>query len=164
MFEVGRVCMKTAGRESGKYCTVIKKMDEGFVMVTGPKSLTSVKRRRCNINHLEPIEEVVKIKSDASDDEVLKAYQQASIMARLGLEKGKKPKAPKAEKKAERAEPEKRGHKEKAKEPKHKPAHKEKKVKHEKKPAKKPAKKEKTRLKPKKARAGKKTVKKAEKK
>lgn len=138
MFEIGRVCMKTAGRESGKYCVVIKNMDEGFVMVTGPKSLTSVKRRRCNINHLEPITEMVKIKSDASDADVLKAYQQASIMARLGLEKGKKPKEPKTEKKAEPERKEKhehkkeekpKGHKEKKE---HEPAHKEKPAKKEK--------------------------------
>ena len=126
MFEIGRVCMKTAGRESGKYCVVIKNMDEGFVMVTGPKSLTSVKRRRCNINHLEPIEETVKIKSDASDDDVLKAYRQASIMARLGLEKDKKPKEPKAEKKAEPEREEKHEHKKEEKKKEHKPAHKEK--------------------------------------
>lgn len=151
MFEVGRVCMKTAGRESGKYCVVIKELEEGFVMVTGPKSLTKVKRRRCNINHLEPMMEKIKIKSDASDTEVLKAYQQASVFARLGLEKGKKPKAEKSEK-AEPEKPEKREHKEerkkvhKEKKREHKPVHKEKKVKHEKKPAKK----EKAKPKPKK--------------
>lgn len=118
MFEIGRVCLKTAGREAGNYCVIVKKMDEDFVMVTGPKSLTRVKRRRCNINHLEPIEEMVKIKSDASDTEVLKAYQQASTLARLGLEKGKKPKDHKTEK---RAEPEKREHKKhEKKEEKHK--------------------------------------------
>jgi large subunit ribosomal protein L14e len=121
MFEIGRLCLKTAGREAGNYCVIIKKMDEGFVMVTGPKSLTRVKRRKCNINHLEPIEEMVNIKSDASDVEVLKAYQQASILARLGLEKGKKPKGHKIEKKTE---PEKH---EKKKE--HKPEHKEMKTK-----------------------------------
>lgn len=95
MFEVGRVCLKLAGREAGKYCVIVKKMDEGFVMVTGPKSLTRVKRRRCNINHLEPIEEKVKIKAEATDAEVLKAYQEASLLSKLGFEK------PKAEKKAE---------------------------------------------------------------
>jgi large subunit ribosomal protein L14e len=107
MFEVGRVCLKTAGREAGKYCVVVKKMDENFVMVTGPKSLTHVKRRRCNINHLEPLTEKIKIKSDASDVEVLKAYKQDSVSDRLGLEKPKKmkkveperPKEGKAEKK-----------------------------------------------------------------
>lgn len=89
MFEVGRICLKLAGREAGKYCVIVKKMDESFVMVTGPKSLTRVKRRRCNINHLEPIEEKVKIKAEATDAEVLKAYQEASLLSKLGFEKPK---------------------------------------------------------------------------
>jgi large subunit ribosomal protein L14e len=116
MFEVGRVCLKTAGREAGKYCVIVKKVDENFVMVTGPKSLTKVKRRRCNINHLEPITESISIKSDASDTEVLKAYQEASIFSRLGLEKPGKAKGPeKPVEKRERKEKPKR--EKKSKEP-----------------------------------------------
>lgn len=106
MFEVGRVCLKTAGREAGKYCVIVKKMDESFVMVTGPKSLTRVKRRRCNINHLEPLTERIKIKSDASDGEVLKAYKEDSVFARLGLEKPKKAKKAEPEKPKEKKEKE----------------------------------------------------------
>jgi len=143
MFEVGRVCLKTAGREAGKYCVIIKKVDENFVMVTGPKSLTKVKRRRCNINHLEPITEKIKIKSDASDAEVLKAYQEASIFARFGLEKSKKAKKAEPEKPKEKREKKEKAKKEerkKVKRPERKP---EKKVKEKKakKPEKKPKKK-----------------------
>jgi large subunit ribosomal protein L14e len=101
MLEVGRVCLKTAGREAGKYCVVIKKMDEGFVMITGPKEFTSVKRRRCNINHLEPLVEELKIKSDASDSEVIKAYQSANLTKKLGLGPRKPSKEAKPEKRAE---------------------------------------------------------------
>jgi large subunit ribosomal protein L14e len=112
MFEVGRVCLKTAGREAGKYCVIIKKMDENFVIVTGPKSLTRVKRRRCNINHLEPMTEKIDIKNDASDTDVLKAYQEASIFVKLGIEKPKKtkerPEAERAEKKEKQKREEKR--------------------------------------------------------
>ena len=85
MIEVGRLCLKIAGRESGRYCVVVKKMDENFVMVTGPRELTSVKRRRCNICHLEPVMETLNIKSDAPDSEILKAYQQANLITKLGL-------------------------------------------------------------------------------
>jgi large subunit ribosomal protein L14e len=110
MLEVGRVCLKIAGREAGRYCVVVKRMDENFVMVTGPRDLTSVKRRRCNIDHLEPLMEALRIKSDAADSEVLKAYQQANLITKLGLEAGKaaagKPgkKPEKAEKPAEKKE------------------------------------------------------------
>ncbi len=87
MIDVGRICLKTAGREAGRYCVVINKIDENFVMVTGPKSATNVKRRRCNILHLEPLEERIKIKADASDSEVIKEYEKSGIFSRFNIEK-----------------------------------------------------------------------------
>ncbi|UCD07045.1 MAG: 50S ribosomal protein L14e [Candidatus Aenigmatarchaeota archaeon] len=139
MFEVGRICLKTAGREAGKYCVIVKKMDENFVMVTGPKSLTRVKRRRCNINHLEPLTEKIKIKSDASDAEVLKAYKVDSVSERLGFEKPKKAKKVEPEKPKE-----KKVEKKVKKEKKEKPKKVEKKPKKVKKTEKKKAKEKKT--------------------
>ena len=49
MFDVGRVCLKTAGREAGRYCVVVKKMQDNVVLVTGPREISGVKRRKCNI-------------------------------------------------------------------------------------------------------------------
>ncbi|MEM4397878.1 MAG: 50S ribosomal protein L14e, partial [Candidatus Woesearchaeota archaeon] len=72
--EVGRLCIKTAGREAGRYCVVLKTMDSNFVMITGPRILTGVKKRKCNIEHLEPTQYLLKIKEDASDKEVIEAY------------------------------------------------------------------------------------------
>lgn len=100
--EIGRVCMKTAGREGGKYCVVLKKEGEAFVLVTGPKILTGVKRRKCNIEHLEPLPNVLEIKEGASDEEVLAAYEKGGLTTKLDL---KKPSA--AEVKAEKAKQEK---------------------------------------------------------
>jgi large subunit ribosomal protein L14e len=68
--EVGRVCVKVAGRESGKKCVIVDVMDKSFVVVTGPKKVTGVKRRRVNINHVAPTEDTVQIKRGASDEEV----------------------------------------------------------------------------------------------
>ncbi|MBS7655354.1 50S ribosomal protein L14e [Candidatus Bathyarchaeota archaeon] len=73
--EIGRICVKTSGREKGKKCVIIDVIDKNFVLVTGPKSLTGVKRRRVNIKHLKPTEEKIKIKKGASDEAVLKALQ-----------------------------------------------------------------------------------------
>ena len=39
-------------------------------MVTGPKTVTGVKRRRVNINHVAPTEDTIQIKRGASDEEV----------------------------------------------------------------------------------------------
>jgi large subunit ribosomal protein L14e len=75
--EVGRICQKTFGRETGKKCVIVDVMDKSFVLITGPKSLTGVKRRRVNINHIEPLQDKVDIKKGASDDEVAKVLQSA---------------------------------------------------------------------------------------
>ena len=68
--EVGRVCVKVAGRESGRKCVIVDVMDKSFVLVTGPKKVTGVKRRRVNINHVAPTEDIIQIKRGASDEEV----------------------------------------------------------------------------------------------
>lgn len=96
--EVGRICMKVAGREAGKYCVVVKKMNAAFVEITGPKILTGVKRRRANIEHLEPLEYVLAIDESASDEDIVAAIEKQNLMTKLGL---KKPSA--AEMKAEKA-------------------------------------------------------------
>src|SRR2546426_8305819 len=55
--EVGRVCVKTLGREAGLKCVIVDVIDKNFVLVTGPPKLTGVKRRdrkstRLNSSHL----------------------------------------------------------------------------------------------------------------
>jgi len=72
-FEVGRVCVKLSGRETGKKCVIVDVVDKNFVLVTGPKSVTGVRRRRTTVDHLEPTAEVVELKKGAADDEVEKA-------------------------------------------------------------------------------------------
>lgn len=99
--EVGRVCLKTSGREAGKYCVVVKPMDKSFVLVTGPKLLTGVKRRRSNIDHLQITEHVIKITQDASDEDVIAAYESAGLVKQLNL---KKPSAAAMKTEAEKAQ------------------------------------------------------------
>ncbi len=75
--EVGRICVKQAGRENGNKCVVIDVMDKSFVLVTGPKKLTGVKRRRVNMNHLSPLEDKIDVKRGASDEEVTQSLEAA---------------------------------------------------------------------------------------
>ncbi|MBU5689634.1 MAG: 50S ribosomal protein L14e [Candidatus Aenigmarchaeota archaeon] len=96
--EIGKVCVKTAGREAGRYCVVIKSVDDNFVFVTGPRALTGVKRRKCNVEHLEPTNYSIKIKEDANDKDVIEAYEAAGLISKLGLKKPS-PEELKAEKK-----------------------------------------------------------------
>lgn len=110
-FEVGRVCMKTVGREAGKYCVVLKKEGKSFVLVTGPKILTGVKRRKANIEHLEPTQYIIEIPENASDEVVTDGLTKSVVFSKLGLkkpsaaqvkaERAKIPKEAKQEKKAE---------------------------------------------------------------
>ncbi len=78
--EVGRVCVKVAGRESGRKCVIVDVMDKSFVVVTGPRKVTGVKRRRVNINHVAPTEDTLEIKRGASDEEVTQIIDAAGKM------------------------------------------------------------------------------------
>ncbi len=81
--EVGRICVKQVGRECCKKCVVIDVMDKSFVLVTGPKKVTGVKRRRVNINHIMPLQERIEVKRGASDDEVSQALEAAGKLKEM---------------------------------------------------------------------------------
>jgi large subunit ribosomal protein L14e len=81
--EVGRICVKQGGRECCTKCVIIDVMDKSYVLITGPKKLTGVKRRRVNINHLMPLEDKIDIKRGASDDEVSQALDAAGKTAEM---------------------------------------------------------------------------------
>ncbi|MBI2672473.1 50S ribosomal protein L14e [Candidatus Woesearchaeota archaeon] len=66
-FEVGRICIKTAGREAGKTCAVVDILGNNFVLIDG-----NVKRRKCNIFHLETLDKTIKIKKNESTENVKK--------------------------------------------------------------------------------------------
>ena len=69
MFEVGRVCLKIAGRDAGKHCVVLDVKDN-MVLVGG-----GVRRRMCNVKHLEPLNNVLKVKKGASASEVKTLFE-----------------------------------------------------------------------------------------
>jgi len=73
--EVGRICVKLTGREAGRKCIITDIIDNNFVLITGPKKVTGVKRRRANVNHIEPLQDKIKIKRGASDKEVIEALK-----------------------------------------------------------------------------------------
>ncbi len=81
----GTVVIKTVGREAGKIAVVVKKVDDNFVLVTGPKLLTGVKRRKVNLIHIEPTQHRLEIKDDASDEEVVEAFKKSGLVNKLNL-------------------------------------------------------------------------------
>lgn len=66
MFEIGRICYKTAGRDSNRVCVVVENIDEKFVMIDG-----DTRRKKVNIIHLEPTTKLVKIAKSAKTQDVI---------------------------------------------------------------------------------------------
>jgi large subunit ribosomal protein L14e len=93
MMEVGRLCVKLAGRDAGKKCVIVDVLDSVFVLIDG-----ETRRRKCNLKHLEPLKETIDIKKSASHEAVVSAFKE------LGIEiKETKPKQPKPRQKQIRA-------------------------------------------------------------
>jgi large subunit ribosomal protein L14e len=86
MMSVGRVCVKTAGRDAGKKCVVVEILEGNYVMIDG-----ETRRRKCNIKHLEPLIKHVDIGDGASHDDVV------SVFKDMGIEIAEKKPRPKTE-------------------------------------------------------------------
>lgn len=74
MIEVGRVCLKIAGRDSNLICVIVDMVDDKNVLIDG-----QTRRRNCNIKHLEATNKLVKIKKGASHAEIVKALDAEGI-------------------------------------------------------------------------------------
>lgn len=74
MMDIGRLCMKLAGRDAKQFCVVIDVLDDNFVMIDG-----QTRRKRCNVLHLEPLSREFKLKKNASHQEIVKAFEDAGI-------------------------------------------------------------------------------------
>ena len=84
MLETGRICVKTAGREAGEKCVIVE-IKDNFATIDG-----NVRRKRCNLSHLEPLNQTADIKAGATHEEVVAAFR------KLGILKEKKASARKA--------------------------------------------------------------------
>jgi len=82
--KVGTLCIKLAGREAGNKCVIVEIIDDTYVMIDG-----NVRRKKCNIAHLEPLAQTIDIKSKASHEDVVKAFKEMDIEIK---EKRSKPK------------------------------------------------------------------------
>ena len=73
--EIGRICVKKLVREAGKKCIIVDVIDKNYVLITGPKAISKIKRRRANIDHIKPTNEKIEIKRGASDEEITDALK-----------------------------------------------------------------------------------------
>lgn len=85
MIEIGRVCMKIAGRDAGLKCVVVDILDD-FVLIDG-----QTRRRKCNPMHLEPLDQKLEVEKGASHEQVVSAFKELKIEL---VERKPKAKAP----------------------------------------------------------------------
>lgn len=74
MNEIGRLCIKLAGRDAGKTCVIVDKIDAKTVLIDG-----ETRRRNCNVAHLEPLNKVISIKKGASSSEIKKEFEKLGL-------------------------------------------------------------------------------------
>jgi large subunit ribosomal protein L14e len=79
VYDIGRLCVKTMGREAGYYCVIVDIIDKNYLLIDGLK----VRRRRVNLNHIEPIAETLDIKKGASHEAVETAIKKAKLEKKM---------------------------------------------------------------------------------
>lgn len=96
VMEIGRLVMKIAGRDGGKVGVIVDIINDNYVLIDG-----QVRRRKCNIKHIEPLDKILKISKNASHDEVKEELKKINIevIDAKPKEKKERPKAVKHVKK-----------------------------------------------------------------
>lgn len=102
MIEVGRLCVKIAGRDAGGKCVIVDVLDDKFVTIDG-----NVRRRKCNVAHLEPLKDKIAIENGASHEVVKKEFEKLKISVWETKPKEKKERLKKVRGKKKKAEEEK---------------------------------------------------------
>ncbi len=95
VYETGRLCVKTAGRDAGRKCIIVEELDDEFVKIDG-----ATRRRKCNVKHLEPLKKEVEIEQGASHKKVKKVFEKHNWEVRETGSKPKKEKKKKSKKKS----------------------------------------------------------------
>jgi len=78
VLEIGRVVVKTAGREAGRVGVVVDIVDRNFVIIDG-----DLKRRKVNVKHIEPTPKKLDIPKGADTRTVVEKMIEAGIKVSL---------------------------------------------------------------------------------
>lgn len=70
-FNIGRIVTKIMGREAGRKAVVTQLLDKNFVEISGPYEISGIKRRRVNIDHIEPTSYSLDLNLDNNSDEAI---------------------------------------------------------------------------------------------
>ena len=74
---IGRLCVKIAGRDAGKKCVVLDHIDKNYVLIDG-----ETRRRKCNIMHLEPLDQTIEIPKNANHEQVVETFKKLGLESR----------------------------------------------------------------------------------
>ncbi len=79
VYDIGRLCVKTMGRDAGHYCVIVDIIDKNYLLIDG----LNIRRRRVNYKHIEPIADVLEIKKGASHEQVEAAIKKAKLEKKM---------------------------------------------------------------------------------
>ena len=79
VYDIGRVVVKTMGREAGHYGVIVDIIDKNYVLLDG----LVIKRRRVNYKHVEPLSDMVEIKKGAKHEDVESAIKKAKLEKKM---------------------------------------------------------------------------------
>ncbi len=79
VYDIGRLCVKTLGREAGHYCVIVDIIDKNYLLIDG----LNIRRRRVNYNHIEPITDTIELKKGANHEEVETAIKKAKLEKKM---------------------------------------------------------------------------------
>jgi large subunit ribosomal protein L14e len=112
MIQIGRLCMKIAGRDAGQRCVVVDILDDKYVLIDG-----ETRRRKCNLMHLEPLKDSINIKKNAAHEEIKTEFEKLGFNIRETKPKEKKDR-PRKIRKLKKVSKDKKGKDKKGKKPK----------------------------------------------
>jgi len=82
VLDIGRMVVKTAGRDAGCKAVIIDVLDDNYVLIDG-----ETRRRKCNMAHLEPLAENIEIGKNASHNDVATAFKKIGIELKEKIKK-----------------------------------------------------------------------------
>ncbi|MCL5008302.1 MAG: 50S ribosomal protein L14e [Candidatus Marsarchaeota archaeon] len=87
LLEEGRVCVKKFGRDAGDKAVITKVVDKNFVMI---KSHSRPKERKCNIKHLEFLNQKISAGNESEIASLLNVEKKQDRTPKQAPKQGKK--------------------------------------------------------------------------
>ncbi|MFA4907605.1 MAG: 50S ribosomal protein L14e [archaeon] len=75
LLEIGRVCLKSAGRKAGTKVVIVDFTEKGEPVIEGE----TVKRKKANARHIFPTDKKIGISKAASREEIVRQLKQVQL-------------------------------------------------------------------------------------